>query len=116
MPTNPLGADSVNFNVCMPKAERQFLGQLAFNEDPGQSLGEFLRKLWAKALADANPEAAAQLTEIRKAHRAKALGITMSVVGTVLVVSQLFLGGDIQRAQRTARRGRRQEQEFFQEA
>lgn len=100
----------------MPKAERLFLGQLAFAEDPGQSLGEFLKKLWHKALEEANPQAAAQLAEIRKAHRAKVLGISMGLIGTLLVLSQFFFGEDVQRAQRSARRGRRQETEFFQEA
>lgn len=112
MRTNPLGADSVNFNINMPKEERLFLGRLAFSQDPGQSLGEFLKKLWHKALEQEAPEAAAKLADIRKTHRAKVLGMekeTFMVVGSACLLllfgcTEIFKpNDDIRRAGRRVR-------------
>lgn len=103
--TNAIGKGTVNVTVNMPEDESRIWGRLAFDE--GKSRGALLKELALAELARRKAQLADQIQMIRENRAA----VTMALVGTVLVIASLFFG-DIQRAQRSARRNR-EEVEFL---
>lgn len=78
--TNRIPKDTVNVSLNLPRAERAILGRLATSRD--QSIGSLLRGLYLNSLRMENPTAAREITEARRARRAKMLlACGIAVVG-----------------------------------
>ncbi len=67
MPTHPIGKNTVNLSLNMPRAERMLLGRLAFRRR--KSLSAYLRGLALRGLLADSPADAALLIRIREGRR-----------------------------------------------
>jgi hypothetical protein len=66
MATHPQGKGTTNVAVNLLTEEKSVLGKLAAADD--RSLGDYMRRLTMAGLRQANPAAAVELENIRRAH------------------------------------------------
>lgn len=77
MPTNRLGAGTVNVPINCLHEERTVFGRLAAAND--LSLGAFVRKLAVERLQQTHPDAAETISTARAERRLSRLHITISL-------------------------------------